>query len=104
MNNSEQTRTDDNPLFDIIQNLQSKLSTSAESDNSVPEPITSASDSSEFNLNNIMEMLNSVGANKNISNNEPVNANNSKANSSNLNLDLGTIMKFQKLFDTTTRE
>lgn len=104
MNSNDQTKTEDNPLFDIIQNLQSKLSVKTETDNSTPEPITSKSDSSEFNLNNIMEMLNNVGINKNTSNNESINTNNSKANSSNLNIDLGTIMKFQRLFNTTTRE
>lgn len=103
MNNETEARTDDNPLFDIIQNLQSKMSNEPQNNTVTPEPITSTSDSSEFNLNNIMEMLNNVGIKKNTSNNESINTNNATANSSNLNLDLGTIMKFQKFFNTTNQ-
>lgn len=102
MNNESESRTDDNPLFDIIQNLQSKLS-NEQPNNTTPEPITSTSDSSEFNLNNIMEMLNNVGINKNTSNNESINTNTTASNSSNLNLDIGSIMKFQKFFNTTNQ-
>lgn len=67
MNNEdqiEQANTDDNPLFDIIQNLQTKLSSQPNVNNVTPKPITSTSDSSEFKLNNIMELLNNVGMNQ----------------------------------------
>ena len=70
MNNEnigEQSNADANPLFDIIQNLQSKLSNQSSASNTTPEPITSTNDSSELNINNIMEMLNNVGLNKNTS-------------------------------------
>lgn len=103
MNNKNETRTEDNPLFDIIQNLQAKMSNESPTNTATPEPISSTNDSSEFNLNNIMEMLNNVGLNKNTSNNEPVTANNTTSNTSNLNIDLGTIMKFQKLFSNTNQ-
>lgn len=103
MSNESEPKTDDNPLFDIIQNLQSKMSNEPQNNTVTPEPITSTSDSSEFNLNNIMEMLNNVGIKKNTSNNETINTNSQAPNSSNLNLDLGTIMKFQKLFNTTNQ-
>lgn len=103
MNNENETRTEDNPLFDIIQNLQAKMSNESPTNTVTPEPISSTNDSSEFNLNNIMEMLNNVGLKKNTSNNEPVTANNTVPNTSNLNIDLGTIMKFQKLFSNTNQ-
>ena len=67
MNNEnigEQSNADANPLFDIIQNLQSKLSNQTSTNTTTPEPITSTNDSSEFNLNNIMDLLNNVGMNK----------------------------------------
>lgn len=70
MNNEHQiedSRAEENPLFDIIQNLQSKLSNQSSASNTTPEPITSTNDSSELNINNIMEMLNNVGLNKNTS-------------------------------------
>lgn len=105
MNNEnigEQSNADANPLFDIIQNLQSKLSNQTSTNTTTPEPITSTNDSSEFNLNNIMDLLNNVGMNKKTHEDE-VNNNNIASSIPNLNIDLNTIMKFQKIFSAANQ-
>lgn len=96
---------DDNPLFDIIQNLQSKLSNvpSNNSSNFTPEPIASQNDSSEFNLNNVINLLNGVGKNKTNNENTTASINNAMPNLSNLNIDIGTIAKFQKFFTSMNK-
>jgi len=104
---------DSNPLFDIIQNLQSKLGGSTEEQkaninfNQNQQILTNNNkDSSEFNINNIFEMLNNVGNNnsKNNGNNATQNVNSqNQPNFSNLNIDLSTIMKFQRFFSSMNK-
>lgn len=94
MNNSEIKDSDDsNPLFDIIQNLQSKLGTQTE------ESPKNNIDSSELNTNNIFELLKGVG----IGNNEQNSNSQNQPNPSNLNIDLSTIMKFQRFFSSMNK-
>lgn len=113
MNNAEIKDTDDsNPLFDIIQNLQNKLGNQTEEHTSninfnenQYNPINNK-DSSELNLNNILELLKGVGINDSQNNvNEVTGKANSQTNLnlSNFNLDLSTIMKFQRFFTSINK-
>lgn len=104
---------DSNPLFDIIQNLQSKLGTQQE------EPVPNINfnqnqqtqsnnnkDSSELNMNNIFELLNNVGIGNSQNNENKVTQNTNsqiQPNLSNLNIDLSTIMKFQRFFTSMNK-
>lgn len=104
---------DSNPLFDIIQNLQSKLGTQSEEQTSninfnqnQQSQSNNSKDSSEFNMNNIFELLNNVGTH-NSQNNENKSTKNTNSqnqpNFSNLNIDLSTIMKFQRFFTSMNK-
>ncbi|MBR5227422.1 MAG: hypothetical protein IKV94_02150 [Clostridia bacterium] len=107
INNDQET----NPLFDIIQNIQSKLNTDNsqqhfENDNFNVDNINNKG-SNKPDLNNIMEMLKNVGigdANTNFGD-KTISGDNSLQgqNSSNLNLDLSTIMKFQRVFSSLNK-
>lgn len=89
--------TDTNPIFDIIQTLQSKMNE--------PNPPTNNSQNSpsELNQNSIIDMLKILNL-QNHSNETKTNlSGNSNANTSNLNIDLNTIMKFQKIFTSMNK-
>ena len=101
-----------NPLFDIIQNIQNKLGNSTDNNsqsthyNPNTQQKNNNKDSSELNINGIFEMLKSVGNNdyKSNENNTIQNSNSqSESNSSNLNIDLSTIMKFQRFFSSMNK-
>lgn len=103
--------TDSNPLFDIIQNLQSKLGTQSEEQspninfNQNQQQNNNNKDSSEFNMNNIFELLNNVGTHnsQNNENNSTQTNSQNQPNFSNLNIDLSTIMKFQRFFTSMNK-
>ena len=65
MNNENleiQNNDDSNPLFDIIQNLQSKLGTNDNTPNDISNiNPNNTSGSSDFNFNNVLELLKGVG-------------------------------------------
>lgn len=103
MNNDNTPSSENNPIFDIIQNLQSKLSNNDPvspplKNKQEPHNTSSSNSLNDLNLEKISQILNGIGMNKDQPMNENNGTNSITSNLSNLNIDLNTIMKFQKLF------
>lgn len=83
--------TSNNPIFDIVSSIQSKLN---ESNNGVPSPQNennNKKDLSGLDISKLIDMLNSSGTNNSMNTNSAPQIPNLSG------LDLGTIMKFQNV-------
>lgn len=87
----------DNPILDIVSSIQNKLNKSTIEQNNV-QPIFNENakkkDLSGLDISKMLEMLNSAG----IVNEKKENINTPTPCSSSSNIDIGSIMKFQKAF------
>lgn len=111
LDNEIKEANDANPLFDIIQNIQSKLNSDTSSEqiknNNYNVDNINNEESNKLDINKLMGMLKNVGIgetkNKIENKIEPNFNSQQEQTSSNLNLDLSTIMKFQRVFSSLNK-
>ena len=103
------SETDSNPIFDIISTLQSKLNTK-DSEPAIPSNIENSSKSKDvlntsengFDISKLSSILSSLGTN--IGNTNTSGSADVLSSLSGLNIDMSTIMSFQKIFSKLNQD